>query len=165
MRHFFVSIAVGIGLLCVVVLIWPKRDGSSVSTTFVRYGTQFGLTNQLFGFFLVSNNGPHRVFCGGVADNCCRLYARVLESNDWVEFERPLATFPHGYYLTPGDTREVGVHLEKTNLSWMIGFRYREIGFVDFCPAFVWQRLPEQMQPYPKFCTVWTQPVKGYVTN
>ena len=165
MRHYFVSIAVGIGLLCVLVFIWPNQGGSSISTTFVRYGTQFDLTNQLVGFFLVSNNGPYTVFCAGVADNCCRLYARVLDSNGWAELERPWASFPYKYYLMPGESREVGVRLEETNVSWMIGFRYREMGFVDHCTDCVWQRLPEQMRTYPKFRTVWTEPLQGHVTN
>lgn len=144
-----------------IVLVRPRGGSSSISTTFTRYGNHLDFTNRLCGYFVVSNSGgPRQVFFGGVADSGSRQYAQVLLPEGWLE-TNPWASTDSKFYLSPGQSREVGVCVE-TNLSCRVAFRFRETGSVDRCPWFLWQLLSEMMQRIPDYHEVWSEPVSAY---
>jgi hypothetical protein len=61
MLRSIVILIAALGVGTVIVLVWPRGGRSSISTTFARYGSHSDFTNQLFGYFVVSNSGPHQV--------------------------------------------------------------------------------------------------------
>lgn len=163
MRRVTVIFLATAGAALIVLLASVHSRTSSISTTFIRYGPYWGLTNQTFAFFAVSNSGARRLFFHGVADSCSRLWAQALTPEGWVD-THPWAFDPHAFYLSPGQSREVAVRIE-TNLPWKVCFRFRDLGFVDRCPDLVWRLLPEQVQHEPRYQTSWTEPMPAYVAR
>ena len=163
MRRIMAMLIAASGVVLIVFLALVRSGAASVSTTFIRCGSHWGQTNETFAFFAVSNSGSRRLFFHGVADSCSRLWAQALAPEGWVD-TRPWAFDPHTFYLSPGRSREVAVRIE-TNLPWKVCFRFRETGFVDHCPDFIWWRLPSQLRHEPAFHTSWTDPMPAYVAR
>ena len=161
MRRITVIILLAALVVVAAILIWPRPVNSSISATFARYDTFSGWTNELFGFFVISNSGNHQVFCRGIADSWSRQLTQVALGGVWTDAD-PRPSVPYAFYLSPGESCEVAV-LTDTNLPWRVGFRFRDSGFADYCPYFVWRMLPDGMRHVPTFQVVWTDPVEAYV--
>lgn len=140
-------------------LVWPRGSRvPSISAEFTHYGTNW---SQMVGFIIVSNSGNSRVLCRGVGASSEQQLTQILSAEGWTNTRPWLSPDAAGFYLLPGETQEVPI-LIQTNLPWRIGFRFRETSFVDRCPWFIWQHLPERMKHIPDFRVVWTSPVAAF---
>jgi hypothetical protein len=149
---------------CVVLAVcWAKRGSSSISAAFSHYGTYRDFTNQQFGFFVISNTGTCRLLCRGIGASSVQQFTEILLRDGWTNTSPWYSTAGY-FYLSPGESHEVGIEFQ-TNLSWRIGFRFRDTGFVDHCPDLVWRVLPDGLRHVPQFQTVWTAPVPEYVAR
>jgi len=142
------------------VLIWPRGGTASISATFTHYGMYRDFTNEPFGYFVVSNTGSRQVFCRGVADSSSRQFAQVSSQHGWVDTDPWLST-DATFYLSSGQSRKVAVWVE-TDQAWRVAFRFRETGFVDRCPWFVWRMLPDRLRHISDFREVWSERVAAY---
>jgi hypothetical protein len=160
MRHSKVIVAGVCVAIAILVGIWPRGGSGSISAAFTHYGRYQDFTNEPFAYFVVSNTGSRQVFCRGVADSSSRQFAQVASEQGWVDAD-PWISTGATFYLSPGESREVAVWVE-TDRAWRVAFRFRETGFVDRCPWFVWRVLPERMQRIPEFREVWSERVPAY---
>jgi hypothetical protein len=144
-----------------VALLWPPGGSASVSIAFTRYGTFSAYTNLPCGFFVISNTSSRRLLCRGVGASSGQQLTQVLSQQAWVDTDCWRSPGAGYFYLSPGQSREVPVPVE-TNLSWRIRFRFRETGFVDRCPWFVWRLLPAKARSIPDFHETWTEAVPAY---
>lgn len=163
------SLCIPAAAALIVLVVWPRTGDSSVSTTLIAtgQGTLWGLTNQTFASFVVSNSVSHRLYFHGIADEGSRMHARVLAPEGWVDAKELWGFYPHAFYLSPGQTQQVTVQI-KTNRTWRVAFRFRDTGYVDLVPISVWWSLPDRLYNPPKFKTAWTEPmriVERYVEN
>jgi hypothetical protein len=144
-----------------LALLWPRSAPPSVSVTFSRYGKN---PTSLYpversGIFVIRNDGLKRVVCRGVGASSEQQITQVLGSNGWTNTEHPwLSPGSAVFDLEPGKDREVSI-LVETNLSWRVAFRFRDRGFVDSCPWYVWRLIPAKLRRVPSFREIWTEPV------
>ena len=161
MRRSKIIIAGIFGAIAASVLAWPRGNIPSVSATFTHYGRHQDLTNEPFGYFVVSNTGTSRVFFQGVfADGSLRQFAQVSSPHGWIDTD-PWISTDGTFYLSPGQSREVAVWVEASQ-AWRVAFRFRKTGFVDRCPRFVWRFLPDRLHHIPDYRKVWTDQVPAY---
>src|SRR5205823_6016219 len=117
---------------------WLAGEPGAVSIAFSRYGIFSMDSNWPCSFFVISNSSSRRVLCSGVGASSEQQLTQLLSQNGWVDTDCWLSPGASYFYLSPGESREVPV-LVRTNLTWRIRFRFRETGFVDHCPWFVWR--------------------------
>lgn len=165
-RNLTIAIGVFAAILIAIRLRELIRRETAASVAFTHFGTLPGWwrTNQMCGFFMVSNAGPRRLIFRGVGASSEQQVTQVLTREGWVTTNCWLSPGAAYFCLDPGQSREVPVSIED-NVSWKIRFRFRESGFVDVCPEFIWSILPERLQELPTPHYVWTEPVEAYVTK
>lgn len=143
-----------------IALFWYSRGPASISVSFRRYGTLPAYPTSPCGFFVLSNSGSRTVLVRGVGASSEHQFTQVLSPKGWVDDCCWLSPGAARFYMTPGQTQEVPV-VVQTNLPWKIGFHFRETGFVDRCPWFIWRLLPNMAQDVPDFREVWSEPVQA----
>ena len=79
----------------------------------------------------------------------------------WIDTKPSLSPLATSFWLSPGQSREVPVLAEK-DVTWRIRFRFREWGFADRCPEFIWQRLPDSLRKMPGKSEATTEAVPAY---
>jgi hypothetical protein len=161
------KIAVVSVVMSLAILVGLTRTGSAtITATFSRYAEYSApYVPHESGVFLIRNTGSRPAVCRGVGSSSEQQLIQVLTPHGWVHTDRPwLSPGSAVFELGPGQAREVPVLIE-TNLPWRVGFRFRERGFVDVCPWFVWRIIPGRLQHVPVYREVWTEPVLHDETN
>jgi hypothetical protein len=152
-----------ISISALIGISLARQGVGSISATFSRYGEYSSVYLPTYsGIFLIRNTGPRTVICRGVGASYEHQLTQVLGPKGWTNTDQGwLSPGAMMFHLAPGEAREVPV-LIGANSTWRVGFRFRERGFLDCCPWFIWQLIPSRLRKVPSYRELWTEPVEPY---